>query len=115
MKLVVHSLWTSSVPNLRRWAPEDPSIYADVVCVDIGTGPVAKGADVFTVTAATPGGLLARKDDSHVLAEGPILILREYSFDALWNWVVDKVDESRADTWEGSVTRLRRWFRWEYD
>lgn len=115
MRLVLHSVWTSSVPNLRVWVPEDPRVFFDIVCLDIGVGAKSQGTDVFMITVATPGGLKSAPAESGVVLAGPVLVLETYDFDTMWAWLNTTVDACVADTWSNSVDRLRRWFRWEYD
>lgn len=115
MRLVLHGAWTSSVPNLGRWAPEDPKVFCEIVCVDIGTGPRSRGTDIFSLTVATPRGLLARTAVDGVVLSGPVLVLDDYDFGVLWAWLEATVRACEAGTWDESVERLRRWFRWEYD
>lgn len=115
MRLVLHSLQTSTIPNLRTWLPEDPDAFCAIVAAQIGRGSKRQGTDVFTVMVATPKGLMAREAEGGVLFAGPIVVLASYDYDVLWKWMEDRVEACTAETWEASVERLQKWFRWEYD
>ena len=72
--------------------------------------------DVFQVMVTTPEALRARKAaESSVLSDRATLIVSELS----WNKLIDElariVDSCRASSWQESVLKLQRFFRWEYE
>lgn len=115
MRLVLHSVATASIRNLRTWSPEDPEVFCETLYLYIGPGPRSHGTNIFTITAATPKGLMARGAVNNIICEGPMLIIQVYDWTTLWSWLDRTVRACLAPTWDESVQRLRRWFRWEYD
>ena len=114
MKLVIRSAGTWDHPNIRTWDPADPRVFAEELRVDIGPRG-GKDADSFTIRVATPAGLDALEERDGILANRPLLVMRQYDFENLWRWLETTVEACTADTWPASVENLRRYFNWEYD
>jgi len=114
MKLVIRSLGVWGHPNLRTWEPEDPEAVTEVIYFDVGTD-TAKSADTFNLRIATPKGLEQLDSSDGIVAIRPLLVIKRYDFDVVWNWLQKKVAECSAKTWEESVQNLRYYFGWEYD
>ncbi|MBH0776403.1 Imm8 family immunity protein [Nocardia bovistercoris] len=113
MRLVLHGVESGKYPNLRTHIPDDPEVFDDFVQVLIGRKP-GKGGDGFTLRVATPAGLAA-SGEPELIAQSPLLVIRRFDYDTLWSWLERTVAACEAPTWDESVERLRRHFRWEFD
>jgi hypothetical protein len=114
MRLVIRGVEGGAHPNLRTYVPENPEVFDDFVQVHIGQKP-GKGADAFTLRVATPAGLAAQPDKNSIIAQSPILVMRRFDFDELWNWLEKTVVSCQGDTWPESVEKLKRYFKWEFE
>lgn len=114
MKLVIRSISVWGYPNIRTWKPENPHKFFEPVSLDIGLKS-KKEADTFLIYVATPAGLSTLQEKSGVLAARPLLVMTEYDYDDLWNWLEKIVKKCEEDTWNTCVEHLRLYFNWEYD
>lgn len=114
MKLTIRTVGTGAHPNLRTYQPENPEIFAEFVVVEIGPKN-HKGGDEFVVQVVTPGGLAELEDRDGVIAQGPLLVLRQYDFDLLFDWLQRTVSACEADDWKSSIEKLKRYFRYEFE
>ena len=114
IKLLVKSESVWGKPNMRLWIPEDPSRIAEEVMIDIGPRD-KKWANTFTLRLATPQGLEELTARGGILATRPLLVMKRYDFGDFWRWLEVTVASCESNEWSTCVTRLRRFFDWEYD
>lgn len=114
MKLVIRSVGTGTHQNLRGWEPDDPRSFAVFVHVGVGMKS-GKGSDVFSIRVATPDGLSSLDGEGNIIAERPLLVVREYDSEVILEWLERVVSRCEADSWTSCVDNLRRYFDWEYD
>ena len=114
MRLTIHGAYTANVRNLRLLCPDDPTIVDDFVSVDVGTGSSKKGWVTFTFRMATPKAL-AQQDPERVFYAGPILLVDEFSYEQVWDWLETTVKSCEAESWHDCIENLRRHFRSEYE
>ena len=70
----------------------------------------AEPASYFSLRVATIAGLESLEANAGVISSGPLLVMTEYSFDELWQWLEATVDSCQAESWSDSVMKLRRHF-----
>ncbi len=114
MKPVLHSVGTWSHPNLRTWNPAAVDCVAEELTLSIGPKG-GKTADTFYLRLATPRGLTELDDRDGIISAGMLLVIREYDFAVVSEWLHATVSGCEASTWQACVERLRRYFRWEYE
>lgn len=112
-KLFIRSVSVWGHPNIRTWEPDDPNTIAEIVSVDIGER-AKQSSDSFSIRVATPNGLLNLEPQAGIIATRPLLIMSQYSFAELWQWLETTVAKCEKDTWSASVESLRLYFDWEY-
>ena len=111
--LHVMTAWVEDRLEVRRWQPPSPERVFVSVVVEIGRVR-DEGFEYFTIQVASPQALaeLAESGDDLILAGPHLLVVRRWDADALYNWLDDTVQSCEAETWELSVERLRRFFRY---
>ena len=114
MQLVIKGVGVEYYPNIRNWHPEDPKKISTYVMVDIGVKS-RKGSDSFIIRLATPDGLKEENAVDGVIANRPLIIMNEYSFDDFWRWLERTVKSCEADTWLECIAKLEKYFDWEFD
>ncbi len=103
--------------SLEKWIPLDSSdiyinVYIEISALDMDTH------SEFTFCIATPKGLLSFANEFEeplLMSDRNLLVYRRY------NWLQLEFDlerilkECSAPTWDESVIRLQRYFKWEYE
>lgn len=113
-KLQIKSRHSPDV-QLDVWEPDD---LADVYfLLELEIGEEGKeGADLFQVVIATPEGLRRRGAARNgVIEKRATLVISELSWKTVHRAVADIVAACTAPTWNESVLKLQRYFRWEYE
>ena len=113
-KLKIFGIVTSSNEDLRSWVPESYNDFSTYVLVYIGTKK-GKGADIFTILAASPLGLAGLVPKDGILYDRPLVVLEKYDDQILRRWIQKKVKECQRNSWEESLLQLRKTFRWEFE
>lgn len=114
IRLQIKSTFVFGETNIYAWEPDDPLTFATTLMVDIGaTGK--ESADMFTLRIATPKGLDALTYKDNIVAMGPLLVMKSYDANDLWNWLTKTVESCESNSWQECLENLRRYFLWEYD
>jgi len=92
----------------------EPKIVANDVEITIGSKSL-KGADIFTIRLVTPAGLETLGSKMGIIATRPLLIMEEYDYENLWNWMEKTLSSCEGETWLDCVAKLKNYFDWEYD
>lgn len=115
MKSLSIKSWSSPDVDPFRWEPEGDSDVCFLLEIEIGETDDER-ADLFTIQIATPEGLRTKLSPSGgVLADRAMLVLSEYSWHGVQRTIQQLVQACAAPTWNESVLRLQRYFRWEYE
>lgn len=114
MQLVIRGIGTGSYPNLRVHEPENPEVFVEIVQVDIGP-KTSKNSDTFSIRVATPKALLFMEDKNGVIAQRPLLVVKRFEYQLLWEWLEQTVQSCEAETWLECVENLKRYFDWEFE
>lgn len=72
-------------------------------------------ANVFQVVFATPEGLRKHSRGGGVLCTRATLVISELSWPLVHATVADVLRKCEARTWDEAVTKLQRYFEWEYE
>jgi len=108
-ELELKDVFAPDVHKIRTWKPNDPFDVFFLLELSIGT-TIGEGADLFSVFVATPQGLSRKKN----MSIKKIVVLQEYSWESLYQKLLDIIESSAEDSWEGSVENLQKYFDWEY-
>ena|SRR5690349_9237770 len=115
MKAHVNSKVCVDVPEVWNWVPNDPTDVYYYMELTIGTG--GKAADLFGLTVSTPEALSKRMRTlgQQIVSGRHHLILLDYSWDKVLQFVDDVIDKSQGKNWEEIALRLARHFQWEFE
>lgn len=114
MRLIIKQAYVAETINLRNWFPIDEKDIAEFICIEIGEKGNNK-SDTFIIRICTPMGLVRVLEDNHIINGRAMVIMAEYNFSHLWEWLEKKVSSCEGDTWAKCVENLRQFFDWEYD
>jgi len=101
--------------QVRNWVPDDPKDVYYYMELTIGDRPGA--GDLFGLTVSTPEALSKRMSTSgqQSLSGRHHLIVLDYSWDKVLQFVNDVIDKSRGRDWEDVALKLARHFHWEFE
>ena|SRR5688572_13482742 len=114
--LEVVDWFSCDVPYVWGWVPNSPSEVAFQLTLSIGE--VNKpGSNDFHVFVATIEGFECLFDElpSFQVPDRAILLFREYSWEALHSRVQKILETAASESWSESISRLQRYFVWEYE
>ncbi len=111
---VLHYMAVSSHGNLRTWMPEQPEVIAERLTLAIWPKG-QKESDYFSLRLATPKGLATLGADGGVISGRALLVIDKYSYATVYSWLQQTVGRCDGDSWLECVTKLERYFWWEYD
>ncbi|MGH1539228.1 MAG: Imm8 family immunity protein [Arenicella sp.] len=103
--------------NIRIWNPEKPDCFAGYLVLEIGEKGKKGGSD-FCCRIATPKGLeqlYIEDENSTIIYSRPILIVREYSYQDIWECIQKIIEDCQGVTWNESRDKLLRYFEWEFE
>ena len=103
------------IPEVWNWAPDDPKdVY---YYMEMTIGSRTGSGDLFGLTVSTPEALLKRMRASgqKSLSGRHHLIVLDYSWDKVLQFVNDVIDKCQGKDWEDIALRLARHFHWEFE
>jgi hypothetical protein len=114
MRARLKSLRSDEIDDLPRWRPPDPASFAVPLVLEVG--PLGlRGRERFDLLAVTPGWLRERHgDDGAVLGRG-LLIVFEWSYEAVRRFLGRRVEACTGRTWPDVVRKVGRIAEWEGD
>lgn len=114
MRLIIKHAYVAEAINLRDWFPIDENDIAEFICLEIG-GKGNNKSDTFIIRICTPMALVRGLEDNHIINGRAMVIMAEYNFSHLWEWLEQNVSSCEGDTWAKHVENLRQFFDWVYD
>lgn len=116
IKLKIHDFWSSDVPSIKSWVPEDDSCIYIQLSIAIGLeGEVS--ADNYQLIIATPSGIKEWIDEFNLdlIMDRNIMIFRRFSWKEIEKNIQDIVKKCESENLTESVLKLQRYFLWEYE
>jgi len=110
----VKNFHSPDVPDLPSWspAPEDARCGIEMTIGEVND----ERADIFSVLVATPESLHHKLPlDENVLRTRAVILLRKYSWTAFEAVIAEILEKCASPTWNETVLKLQRYFRWEYE
>lgn len=103
------------LPEVWNWVPNDPTdVY---YYLELTIGKSTDGGDLFGLIVCTPEALSMRMTASgqQSLSGRHHLIVLDYSWDKVLQFVNDVIDKSQGKDWKDVAFRLARHFKWEFE
>lgn len=103
--------------EVGAWEPEESGAASFLVEVELGERGTP-GADVFQAMIATPAGLTSERRCSEapaLISCRALLVLPEFSWDAVSDAIESVVAGCAASDWADSVANLQTYFHHEYE
>ncbi|AVS77653.1 hypothetical protein C8234_05890 [Paracidovorax avenae] len=114
MRLEIKNVSVGDETPLDKWFPENRKIIFKIICVDIGEIK-KKNSDRFFIKIATPDGLKQVESVGNIVTSRPLLIVKEYDFTSILEWIGRVINSCEGETWRECVEKLRFYFDWEFD
>lgn len=111
MRAVIRSI-SNDVLDVETYCPESVDNFSLSLRIRIGLD-CSQGADDFELLICTPKWLEETVWEA-CFGRG-LLIVREYNFSIINEFINDYVSSCEGDSWEAIVMRLVRVFSWEFD
>jgi hypothetical protein len=118
MELEARNYTSGDVRDVRNWNPDSPDDVCFQLSFDIGERG-EKASYTFQVVVATPEGLrrAATRSTGYLIPDRALLMLVDYSWQAVESRIriITAICGAPAKEWKEAITRLTRYFIWEYE
>lgn len=114
MRPALRLLQSPDIADLVNYRPPDGGRFGFLLRILVGpeNGP---GDESFDVLVCTPLWLLERHSRDEIIEGRHMLIMFEYDYPRLEEFVRAKVVDAAGSTWEDVAVRLSRFGRWEFE
>jgi Immunity protein 8 len=110
----VRRFHSPDVYDLRSWSP--PRIDSFAFLLQVLVGPVGgKGEESFDVLVCTPQWLAETLSGDDLLIGRHRLIVKEYSFPRIEQFIRNYVNGCSGDSWEQLAEQVGRLGKWEFE
>jgi Immunity protein 8 len=107
------SLHSPDVADLQSWRPDRTEFS---VLLQIFAGPEGKpGEESFDLTLCSPAWVAARTTETKILEGRHLLIVAEYNYDLIYEYLSRRVSSCEGETWREVAEKLSRLGRWEFE
>ena len=114
MKAALQRLHSPDIPDLETYEPEKPDSFGFLLQVIVSPEGV-EGEESFDVEVCTPGWLVERSSKDAILLGRHLLIVFEYDFNNIRNFLAKYVAQCRGESWAEIARQLSRLGRWEFE
>jgi hypothetical protein len=114
MRAVLRSLHSPDIPDLAHFMPEGRDDFAFLLQMLIGPQD-APGEESFDVFVCTPKWLLDHHQPRDIVEGRHKLIVLEYDFRRLNDFITRWVGACEGATWQELAQRIGRLGRWEFE
>jgi Immunity protein 8 len=116
MKPVIRRLHSPDIHDLENWTPEPGSEHKFGFLLQVLVGPSdGPGEESFDVVVCTPDWLHAKYPQDAVLSGRDHLIVFEYDFARLRDYIASFAESCGGSSWEDIALKLSRLGHWEFD
>lgn len=113
MRAEIRETYSSDVDDLSEWLPTSEA-FAVVVRLQIG--PAGEpGEESFDVTVCSPSWLGQQAEDAPVLDVRHHLVVREFSWPVIRDYITARVAACTGETWSDVTLKLSRFAYWEFE
>lgn len=110
----LHDLYSTDVDDLRTFVPPIADNFGLLVRAIIRPKGSA-GEESFDMMLCTPRWMLDHHQPNEVLIGRHYLIVFEYNYERLRNFILSYCSKCTGDTWEEIAARLSRLAHWEFE
>jgi hypothetical protein len=112
MRARLKALRCDDVPDLARWSPPDPEVFALPLVLEVG--PLGlRGKERFDLLVATPRWLEARHGRRGAISGRGLLLVFEWDLQRLRAWLAKEVERCSGRTWPEVARKVGRLAEWE--
>jgi hypothetical protein len=106
-------LHSPDVSDLPGWRPktDDWAILVQILAAPQGS----PGEESFDMTVCSPTWLARRVQDEHIVDGRHHLVIAEYDYGQLLDYISKYVASCEGTTWQDVATKLGRLGRWEFE
>lgn len=112
MRARLKSLRSDEVPDLARFAPQDPDSFAVPLVLEIGALGL-RGRERFDLLVVTPRWLLERHGRTGAVPGQGLLIVFEWNFERIRAWLAREVERCTGQSWPEVARKVGRIAAWE--
>jgi hypothetical protein len=114
MRAVLRRLHSPDVDDLATYRPSEPDKFG--FFLQILVGPVeSDGEESFDVVVCTPLWLLERHSREDIISGRHMIIVLEYDYRRLMNFLEKRVAEAVGNDWTDVARHLSSLGRWEFE
>jgi|ERR1044071_1200900 hypothetical protein len=114
MRAAIRRLHSPDIDDLARYQPTEPDRFGFLLQIFVGpeNGP---GEESFDVVVCTPLWILDRYSREEIVEGRHMLVVFEYNYRRLEEFINAKVAHAVGATWEDVAMLLSRLGRWEFE
>ncbi len=115
IEIEIQNFFSSDIDEIENWKPQnDSDVYYNLE-IEIGEKDEV-GGNLFQIEVGTPEGVRkCRESISGIFSDRNLLLVDQYSWRVVKQRLIEIVNHCAASNWEETVTRLQRYFLWEYE
>ena len=114
MRAALKHVQSPDIVDLATYCPEEPKKLCFLLQMMVG--PAAQeGAESFDVTVCTPQWLAEHCPTDAILVGRHHLIVMEYNFARIHNYVRQLIEACIGETWEQVALQVGRLGKWEFE
>ena len=116
MQAIIKEISSSNIYDLANWIPNELALVSIPLELTIGL-PEDEGGDHFQLMVATPEAIRRRFGTTlgSCFFARHWFIVEDYNWHAILTEIMKCVAACEGDTWDEIVTRLSRYFTWEFE
>jgi hypothetical protein len=113
--LEIKHIWSPDLPcHPSAWSPISYEDIFFLLEMNIGFKN-SESSDIFYVEIAAPEALRARSKGNVIISQRATLVIADYRWKDIISALEKIVSDCDSDTWDMAVTKLQRYFTWEYE
>src|ERR1700694_1394372 len=114
MNAEIRALYSPDIHDLEFWKP--PQLDSFGILLQLIAGPAGeKGEESFDLVLCTPRWLAETHAPEDIVVGRPHLIVKQYRYEAIVNFIREYVASCSGDTWEEVAEKLGRLGKWEFE
>ena len=115
MRARLNSYFSPDVDDLESFRPAKPDDYGYLLTLYVGADDDQPGEEVFYIVVCTPEWLRARYASDDLVIGHQYLIVFDYGFTKIENFIREYVESCEAPSWTELMRRVGMLGSWEFE
>lgn len=112
MRARLKAIRSDELPDLARWVPPDPEVFAVPLILEVG--PLGlRGRERFELLVVTPRWLEERHGRAGAVLGRGLLVVFQWRYEKVRAFLARKVEACTGETWPDVARKVSRFAEWE--